>query len=70
MTVVARRIISTPVRGAAETWTFITNLLASTDGDGKRELARVAGVACSLISSEAPAGDAIVVWGNGPRVRI
>jgi hypothetical protein len=70
MTVVARRIISTPVRGAAETWAFITNLLAPSDSDGKRELARVAGIACSLISSEAPAGDAIVVWGNGPRVRL
>jgi hypothetical protein len=70
MTVVARRIISTPVRGAAETWTFITNLLAPTDSDGKREMASIAGVACSLISSEALAGDAIIVWGNGPRVRV
>ena len=56
MTVVARRTVSTPVRGASETWTIITNLLAPSDSDGKRELARIAGVACSLISSEAPAG--------------
>ncbi len=70
MTVVARRIVSTPVRGAAETWTVITNLLASAHGDGRRELERVAGVACSLISSEAPAADAIVVRSNGPRVRV
>lgn len=70
MTVLARRIVSTPVRGAVETWTFITNLLAPVDSDGRRELACVTGVACSLISSEAPARDAIVVWGNGPRVRI
>ena len=47
MTVISRRIISTPVRGAAETWTIITNLLAPADSDGKRELARVAGLACS-----------------------
>jgi hypothetical protein len=40
MSVIARRIISTPVRGAAETWTVITNLLAPSDSDGKRELAR------------------------------
>src|ERR1035437_9708602 len=70
MTVVARRIISTPVRSASETWTVITNLLAPADGEGRRELAHVGGVACSLISSEAPAKDAIVVWGNGPRVRV
>jgi hypothetical protein len=33
-------------------------------------LLRVAGVASSLIASEAPKNDKIVVWGAGPRVRI
>ncbi|MFN7995277.1 MAG: hypothetical protein U0Q18_16840 [Bryobacteraceae bacterium] len=49
---------------------MITNLLAPTEGDGRRELSSVQGVACSLISSEAPSADAIVIWGNGPRVRV
>lgn len=70
MTVVSRRIVSTPERSATETWLAITNLLAPKTGDGRRELEKIAGVACSLISSEAPANDAIVVWGNGPRLRI
>jgi hypothetical protein len=70
MSVLARRIISTPVRSASETWTMITNLLAPKDGDGRRELSRVGGVACSLVASEAFTDDAIVIWGNGPRVRV
>jgi hypothetical protein len=70
MSVLARRIVSTPVRSASETWTVITNLLAPKDGDGRRELSCVAGVACSLISSEAFTDDPIVIWGNGPRVRV
>ena len=70
MSVVARRIVSTPVRSASETWAVITNLLAPAEGEGRRELSRVQGVACSLISSEAPVDDAIVIWGDGPRVRV
>lgn len=70
MTVVARHVVSTPVRSASETWSVVTNLLAPKAGDGRRELDRVAGLACSLISSEAPSDDAIVVWGSGPRVRV
>ena len=70
MSVIARRIVSTPVRSASETWTVITDLLAPSEGEDRRELSRVQGVACSLISSEAPVDDAIVIWGAGPRVRV
>lgn len=70
MSVVARRVVSSPVRTTTETWTAITNILAPKEGRARTELTRVAGVACSLIASEAPTDDAIVVWGNGPRVRI
>jgi hypothetical protein len=70
MSVVARRIVSTPVRSASETWRVITDLLAPSEGESRRELSRIHGVACSLISSEAPVDDAIVIWGAGPRVRV
>jgi hypothetical protein len=70
MTVVARRVVSTPVRTASETWSVITTLLAPKDGPGRNELTKISGVACSLIASEAMEYDAIVVYGNGPRVRV
>jgi hypothetical protein len=70
MSVVARRVVSSPVRTTTETWTAITNILAPKDGPARSELLGIAGVACSLIASETPTDDAIVVWGNGPRVRV
>jgi hypothetical protein len=70
MSVVARKIVSTPVRGSSETWAVVTDLLAPKAGDARRELTAVAGVACSLIASETPSRDPIVIWGNGPRVRV
>jgi hypothetical protein len=70
VTVVARRVVSSPVRTATKTWSVISNILAPKDGAARTELSKVAGVACSLIASEAPTDDAIVIWGNGPRVRI
>jgi hypothetical protein len=70
MTVVARRVVSSPVRTASECWSVITNILAPKDGAARKELVRIEGVACSLIASEAPTDDAIVIWGNGPRVRV
>jgi hypothetical protein len=70
MSVVARRVVSSPIRTATETWSVITNILAPSQGAGRTELAGIAGVACSLIASEATGNDAIVIWGNGPRVRV
>ena len=70
MTLVARRVVSSPVRTAAETWAVIADILAPKDGPARKELKQIAGVACSLIASEAPVNDAIVIWGNGPRVRV
>jgi hypothetical protein len=70
VTVIARRVVSSPVRTAAEAWGIITNILAPKEGTARTELSKVAGVACSLIASEAPTDDAIVIWGSGPRVRV
>lgn len=69
--VLARRVASTPVRSAAETWNVITELLAPDPGSTARtDLAAAAGVACSSIASEATKEAAIVVWGSGPRIRV
>ena len=71
MTVVARRIASLPVRSALETWDAIVALIAPDPRSGARsDLAAVAGVVCSVITDEALCDDALVVFGDGPRVRI
>ncbi len=70
-TVMARRVASTPVRSAAQTWEKIVELLAPDPGSAARkDLTAAAGVACSSISSEATKDAPIVVWGGGPRVRV
>jgi hypothetical protein len=71
MTVIARRIGSTPTRTATQTWDRIVLLLAPALGSAARaELAKASGVACMSIASEAIKDAPIVVWGSGPRVRI
>jgi len=71
MTVVARRIIATPVRSASETWAVIVGLLAPQPGSkAHQELLAVGGVACSLITDETFKDAPAVVYGSGPRVRI
>lgn len=70
-TVIARYVASTPARTAMETWERIVLLLApNPKSEARTELAKAAGVACSAISSESPRDSAIVVWDNGPRVRV
>jgi hypothetical protein len=70
-TVIARRVASTPLRTASQTWTKIIEILAPDPASTARaELRSAAGVACASISSEATRDAAIVVWGAGPRVRI
>lgn len=69
-TVIARRIVATPIRTSSETWTTITQLLAPDAKSSARELLdRASGVACSAIASEALKSAAAVLYGNGPRVR-
>lgn len=71
MTVVARSFIAVPERSATETWNRIVELIApDASSIAREELAAVAGVACSCISDEALADDALVVHGSGPRLRI
>jgi len=71
MTVVARRFVAIPARSALETWEAIVALIAPDPQSGARtDLAAVAGVLCSVITDETLREDALVVFGDGPRVRI
>jgi len=71
MTVIARHIVSEPVRLATATWTTIVDLLApEANHTARTELLAVKGIASSLIASEAMKDAPIVVYGSGPRVRI
>lgn len=70
MSVVARRIRATPARGASDAWQVIVDLIAPEDGDARRELLSVEGIASAIISTESPNAAAIVVRGQGPRVRV
>ncbi len=69
MTVIARRISSSPARSETQTWRVIVNLLCPNDEASKSELLRVEGVLASVIADEIPATAPIVFGGTGPRVR-
>lgn len=70
-TVLARRVASTPLRTASQTWAKITEILAPDPASAAHtELRNAAGVAGASIASEATRDAAIVVWGAGPRVRV
>jgi hypothetical protein len=69
-TMLARRVASTPVRTVADTWAKIVEIIAPDSGSpARKELAKVAGMICASIASEAPKEAPIVIWGGGPRVR-
>jgi hypothetical protein len=70
VTTIARRIVSVPERTATETWNIICQLLApDSSSAASRELASVAGIACSVITRQAMTAP-IVLYGSGPRLRI
>jgi hypothetical protein len=71
VSIVARTVVSVPANSATDTWETIVALIAPDKGSAaRRELAAVAGVACSCISDEALTEDPIVVHGVGPRLRV
>jgi hypothetical protein len=70
-TVASRAVCSSPQRSTSETWTFIVDLLTQgKDGDTRRGLMSVSGIASSIIAEQAPNDAAIVVTCDGPRTRI
>lgn len=70
MTVVARRIRSTPERDSVETWLTVVNILAAKDTEARKELLSVNGVAASIITTESTKASPMVMKGKGPRIRI
>jgi hypothetical protein len=71
MTVVARTLLSIPERSATATWEQIVQLIApDPHSPARRELAAVAGVACSCITDETVLDDPLTVYGVGSRLRI
>ncbi|MCL4783668.1 MAG: hypothetical protein KJZ70_11600 [Bryobacterales bacterium] len=68
---IVRRVISTPVRSATDTWTAISALLAPDPTSlARRELNRMSGLACVAISSEAMRHDPLELQSRGLTVRI
>jgi hypothetical protein len=70
-TVASRTFRSNPHRDAHQTWVAIVDLLTKGKaGPAHTELLAAAGVACSVISDQAPRDAAIIVTCDGPRTRI
>jgi hypothetical protein len=69
MSLVARRIRATPERAASDAWQVIVDLLAPSDGEARKELLGIEGIASSIISTESTKDVPMVVRGKGPRVR-
>lgn len=70
-TVVRRDFRSVPHRDAMSTWLAIVELLTQgKEGDRRRELVAVAGIASSLIADQAPRTAPITATCDGPRTRI
>lgn len=68
---IVRRVLSTPVRSASDTWTAIAALLApDPTSAARRELNRMSGLACAAISSEAMRHDPLELRSQGLAVRI
>jgi hypothetical protein len=70
MTTIARRVRSTPVRTATETWAVIVDLLSSNDTVMRGDLHAVGDVAAMLICEEYPCDHPILLSGCGPQIRI
>ena len=70
-TVVSRVVRSSPHRNTSDTWVVIVDLLTQgKDGEARRELMSVSGVASSVIAEQAAKDAAIIATSEGPRTRI
>lgn len=72
MSTVASRVVrSSPYRNTGDTWAVIIDLLTQgKDGESRKELHSVSGIASSIIAERGPKDAAIVVTCDGPRTRI
>lgn len=70
MSMVARKVVASPVRTASEAWTVIVDILSKEGSSGRKGLEAVTGVACSLITDECFKNSPALVSGSGPQVGI
>ena len=70
MTTIARRVRSTPVRTATETWALIVDLITSDNTAMRDDLCVVGDLAAMLISEEHACEHPILLTGCGPQIRI
>jgi hypothetical protein len=70
MTIIARRIASTPVRTSGETWETMINLISDDSSTAREELESISGIVASIIADEVPKNTPITVVGSGPRIRM
>jgi hypothetical protein len=70
MTVVARRFLARPVRGATETWAAIVDCVCKSDPQSRREFEKITGEASALIASDIMKEYPFVIMGSGPRLRV
>ncbi len=70
MSVIARRIVSTPERTTSETWEFISSLVCQDDAAAAKEFKAISGLAGACISEETIRNDPFVVVGKGSRLRV
>ena len=70
MTTIARRIASTPIRTATDTWSLIRDLVSVAGQNITHQLDLAANTACMLIAEEHTKTDPIVITGCGPQIRI
>lgn len=70
MTVVSRRVVSTPARSASASWDVIVKLITTPGSLARQELQGIEGVASCIIAEESLKTDPCVVFGSGPRLRV
>ena len=70
MSVIARRVASTPKRTAADTWQVIIDMVSDQSSTARKTLESIAGVVSAIMVDEVPAEAPIVFTGKGPRIRI
>jgi hypothetical protein len=70
ITVVIRKLRSSPYHNTLSTWEKIVDLLSQSNTDARAELKSVAGIASSIIGDKACQATPIIVSCEGPQTRI
>lgn len=70
MSVLSRKIATTPKRSVDDAWQVIVNMVSEPTSEARKILESITGVASAIMVDEIPAGTPIVFTGKGPRLRI